>query len=49
MYKAEALVALDRISDAIQNLNTDNITDIGISPSHEQTASSGKCHRKFML
>lgn len=42
MYKAEALVALDRISDAIQNLNPDNITDVSSSPSNEQTAPSDK-------
>ncbi len=32
MYKAEALVALDRIADAVSHLNIDNVTDISTVP-----------------
>lgn len=39
MYKAEALVALDCIGDAIQNLNPDNITDISVTLSAESSPS----------
>ena len=31
MYKAEALVSLDQIADAISQLNPDNVTDISLT------------------
>lgn len=37
LYAAEALISLDRISDAITHLNPENVTDVslGVSPSEQ--------------
>ena len=37
LYAAEALISMDRISDAITHLNPDNVTDVslGVSPSEQ--------------
>lgn len=37
LYAAEALISLDRISDAIAHLNPENVTDVslGVSPSEQ--------------
>ncbi|KAM9488075.1 CCR4-NOT transcription complex subunit 10 isoform 3-T3 [Clarias gariepinus] len=41
LYAAEALISLDRISDAITHLNPENITDVslGVSPSEQDQGS----------
>ncbi|XP_051575668.1 CCR4-NOT transcription complex subunit 10 isoform X2 [Myxocyprinus asiaticus] len=41
LYAAEALISLDRISDAIAHLNPENITDVslGVSPSEQDQGS----------
>ncbi|XP_062847513.1 CCR4-NOT transcription complex subunit 10 isoform X2 [Trichomycterus rosablanca] len=38
LYAAEALISLDRISDAITHLNPENVTDVslGVSPSEQE-------------
>lgn len=44
LYAAEALISMDRISDAIAHLNPDNVTDVslGVSPSEQdQGADKG--------
>ena len=42
MYRAEALVALDRIADAVQHLNADAITDISCAfPEQKQAPDQG--------
>uniref|UniRef100_A0AAR2J5Y1 CCR4-NOT transcription complex subunit 10 n=1 Tax=Pygocentrus nattereri TaxID=42514 RepID=A0AAR2J5Y1_PYGNA len=40
LYAAEALISLDRISDAIAHLNPENVTDVslGVSPSEQDQA-----------
>uniref|UniRef100_A0A4W4FP95 CCR4-NOT transcription complex subunit 10 n=1 Tax=Electrophorus electricus TaxID=8005 RepID=A0A4W4FP95_ELEEL len=41
LYAAEALISLDRISDAITHLNPENVTDVslGVSPSEQDQGS----------
>ncbi|XP_076844614.1 CCR4-NOT transcription complex subunit 10 isoform X1 [Brachyhypopomus gauderio] len=41
LYAAEALISLDRISDAIAHLNPENVTDVslGVSPSEQDQGS----------
>ncbi|XP_062321074.1 CCR4-NOT transcription complex subunit 10 isoform X3 [Osmerus eperlanus] len=41
LYAAEALISMDRISDAITHLNPDNVTDVslGVSPSEQDLGS----------
>ena len=48
LYKAEALVALDRIADAVSHLNPENVTDISTvnpEPKNEQ----GECSIKHCV
>lgn len=42
LYAAEALISLDRISDAIAHLNPENVTDVslGVSPSEQDQGAS---------
>ncbi|XP_069586130.1 CCR4-NOT transcription complex subunit 10 isoform X1 [Ranitomeya imitator] len=43
LYAAEALISLDRISDAITHLNPENVTDVSLGvSSHEQEQASDK-------
>ncbi|XP_073424883.1 CCR4-NOT transcription complex subunit 10 isoform X1 [Dendrobates tinctorius] len=43
LYAAEALISLDRISDAITHLNPENVTDVSLGVlSHEQEQASDK-------
>ncbi|XP_039592278.1 CCR4-NOT transcription complex subunit 10 isoform X1 [Polypterus senegalus] len=43
LYAAEALISLDRISDAITHLNPENVTDVSLGiPSNEQDQGSDK-------
>ena len=44
MYMAEALVALDKIADAVQELQPDQLTDVSVpSPvAQSETAASGQ-------
>lgn len=47
LYAAEALISLDRISDAIAHLNPENVTDVslGVSPSEQDQGASLSCTR----
>ena len=42
MYKAEALVGLDRITDSIDQLNVDSVTDISTAFPDAGKSESGK-------
>ena len=42
MYMAEAQLYLDRIADAIRNLNADNVNDISLSLPDDKT-EQGEC------
>jgi len=42
MYMAEAQVYLDRVADAIRNLNVDGITDISVSSPDVKTDQGNK-------
>ena len=46
MYLAEALVRVDRIADAVTNLNPDNITDISMNPPENKQDSGRYIHMK---
>ena len=46
LYAAEALISLDRISDAITHLNPENVTDVslGISSNEQDQGSFVRTH-----
>uniref|UniRef100_A0AAR2J1N6 CCR4-NOT transcription complex subunit 10 n=1 Tax=Pygocentrus nattereri TaxID=42514 RepID=A0AAR2J1N6_PYGNA len=46
LYAAEALISLDRISDAIAHLNPENVTDVslGVSPSEQDQGKHSHRH-----
>lgn len=45
LYKAEALVALDQIADAIAHLSPDNVTDISLTlPENKLDQGTASCY-----
>ncbi|KAB1264160.1 CCR4-NOT transcription complex subunit 10 [Camelus dromedarius] len=42
LYAAEALISLDRISDAITHLNPENVTDVSLGISSNEQDQAGK-------